>query len=266
MRRVSVTVLTLILAALLSCATTGPGGKKDIIIISDSQEVGLGQQFDTQVRSESKVFADQQWQEYFNEVGQTIVDVCDRKNIEYHFTVIESDDINAFATPGGYVYIYTGLLKLMESEAELAAVTAHEVSHIVARHGVKRLQQALGLSVLLELVTGESDSKTLETAIALGLSIALSGYSRSNEREADEFGIHYMTLAGFNPQGTSSMFERLASVSPGQRNFFENMFATHPETNERISNAKAQMRQYSDEILSRDIGESRYKQMKTRLP
>ncbi len=266
MRRLSITLTVLILAILLSCATTGPGGKKDFILISDSQEVGLGQQFDAQVRSESKVLADRQWQNYFNDIGQRVVAVCDRKTIEYHFTVIESDDINAFATPGGYVYIYTGLLKLMESEAELAAVTSHEISHIVARHGVKRLQQALGLSVLIELVTGKSDSKTLETAIAIGLGVALSGYSRSNEREADEFGIHYMTLAGFNPKGATNMFEHMAAASPGKRNFFENLLATHPETQERISNANAKVRQYSADIRSRDLGKAHYTQMKARLP
>jgi predicted Zn-dependent protease len=266
MRRFSFALTVLILAILLSCATTGPGGKTDLILISDSQEVGLGQQFDAQVRSEAKVLADQQWQDHFNDIGQRLVAVCDRKNIEYHFTVIESDDINAFATPGGYVYVYTGLLKLMESEAELAAVTSHEISHIVARHSVKRLQQALGLSVLIELVTGESDSKTLETAIGIGLGVALSGYSRSNEREADDFGIHYMAQAGFNPKGAVDMFEHMAAASPGKRNFFENLLATHPETQERISNANAQVGQYGADIQSRDMGEAHYSQMKSRLP
>jgi predicted Zn-dependent protease len=181
MRKRLFATLCILAVLLLSCATTGPGGKKDFIIISDAQEVGLGQEFDKQVRAESKILADNAWQNYFNDVGQKIVSVCDRPGIEYHFTVIESDDINAFATPGGYVYIYTGLLKLMETEAQLAAVTAHEISHVVARHGVKRLQQALGLSILIELVTGKSDDQTLQTAINLGLAVALSGYSRSNE-------------------------------------------------------------------------------------
>lgn len=266
MRRLSIALTVLILATLLSCATTGPGGKRDFIFISDRQEVGLGQQFDAQVKSEAKVLGDRQWQDYFNDIGQRVVAVCDRKNIEYHFTVIESDDINAFATPGGYVYVYTGLLKLMESEAELAAVTSHEISHIVARHGVKRLQQALGLSVLIELVTGKSDSKTLETAIGIGLGVALSGYSRSNEREADEFGIHYMTLAGFNPKGATNMFEHMAAASPGKRNFFENLLATHPDTQERIASANAQVRQYSADVQSRGMGKAHYTQMKARLP
>jgi len=135
-------LLVLLLCMVVACATTGPGGKKDLIIISDSQEISLGSEFDQQVRQENKILDNQQWQDYFNEMGQKIVAVSDRKDIEYHFTVIESDDLNAFATPGGYVYIYTGLLKLMQSEAELAAVTAHEISHVVARHGVKNLQSA----------------------------------------------------------------------------------------------------------------------------
>jgi predicted Zn-dependent protease len=119
---------------------------------------------------------------------------------------------------------------------------------------------------LLELVMGDSDSKTLETAISAGLSIALAGYSRSNEREADRYGIHYMALAGYNPKGAVNMFEKLAAASPGQQNFFEGMMASHPETQERISNAKSQIAEFAPEITSRDFGEGRYRQMKSRLP
>lgn len=265
MKKYPLLIIVTILTLLLSCATTGPGGKKSVILISDSQEIGLGQEFDKQVRAESKILADQDWQNYFNEIGQKIVAVSDRPNIEYHFTVIESDDINAFATPGGYVYIYTGLLKLMTTEAELAAVTAHEISHIVARHSVKRLQQALGVNILYQIVVGESDSKTIQTAVGLGLSVALSGYSRANEREADEYGILYMANAGYNPYGAIDMFELLASASEGQRNFFENMFATHPETQERIDNARADIATFPADVRSRDLGKARYGTMKARL-
>jgi len=265
MVRIKILMVIPVLLLLFACATTGPGGKKDLIFISDSQEISLGSEFDKQVRAESKISDNEDWQNYFNEIGQKIVAVSDRADLDYHFTVIESDDINAFATPGGYIYIYTGMLKLMESEAELAAVTAHEISHVVARHSVKRLQQALGISVVWQLVSGESDNKTLETAVGLGLSVALSGYSRSNEREADRFGIHYMAEAGYNPKGAVDMFERLASVSAGQRNFFENMFATHPETQERIDNAHKQLAEYTKDILARDLGKAKYASMKAKL-
>jgi predicted Zn-dependent protease len=256
-----------ILALIIACATTGPGGKKDLIFISSAQEVGLGQSFDSTVRAESKVLATAQWQNYFNNIGQRIVAVCDRKDIKYTFTVIESDDVNAFATPGGYVYIYTGLLRIMDNEAQLAAVTAHEISHIVARHSIKRLQQVLGIALLQEIVLGESSSEALQTAINIGLTVALQGYSRSNEREADKFGVYYMELAGFNPAGAVELFGHLKEIS-GEHgtNFFENMLASHPETDERINNVTEQMATYSGDVVKRDKGRAKYQQMKSLLP
>ncbi len=103
----------LVLNILLGCATTGPRGKRSFIIIPVSQELAIGTQMAAQVEQSEKVLADTVWQNYINEIGQKIVRVCDRKDITYHFTVIESDQVNAFAAPGGYIYFYTGLLKQM---------------------------------------------------------------------------------------------------------------------------------------------------------
>ena len=141
MRKTSIFIFVLF-AFLISCATTGPGGNKSLIIIPTSQEVAIGEGMAQQVEEQEKVLPDVAWQNYVTEIGTKIVSVCDRKDIEYHFTVIESDVANAFAAPGGYVYFYTGLLRSMDNEAELAAVMAHEISHVVARHGIKRLQAA----------------------------------------------------------------------------------------------------------------------------
>lgn len=256
-----------IFTLIIACATTGPGGKKDLIFISSAQEVSLGQQFDSTVQAESKILEKSQWQNYFNDIGQRIVNVCDRKDIKYTFTVIESDDINAFATPGGYVYIYTGLLRVMDNESQLAAVTSHEISHIVARHSIKRLQQVLGIALLQEIVLGESSSEALQTAINVGLTAALQGYSRSNEREADKYGVYYMELAGFNPEGAVELFEHLKAISGDhETNFFENMLASHPQTNERINNVKEQMATYPGDVIKRDKGRDKYRQMKKLLP
>jgi predicted Zn-dependent protease len=138
--KLSIVLLLATAALLLSCATTGPGGKKSFVVIPTSQEVAIGAGMAEEVEKTQKVLRDSSWQTYLNEVGQKIVTVCDRTDIEYRFTVIESDQINAFAAPGGFIYFYTGLLSRMENEAEMAAVMAHEISHVVARHGVKRLQ------------------------------------------------------------------------------------------------------------------------------
>ncbi|MFH2056369.1 MAG: M48 family metallopeptidase [bacterium] len=249
----------------LGCATTGPGGQKSLILISTSQEVALGNQFDDQIRTEAKVLADPQWQQYFNEIGQSVVAVCDRKDIEYHFTVIESDDVNAFATPGGYVYIYTGLLKLMDNEAQLAAVTAHEISHIVARHSIQRLQTAMGISLLEQLAFG-GESSALQDVVNLGVGIALQGYSRQDEHQADEYGVIYMTRAGYNPEGAIELFGKLASLGDHQANVFEQLASSHPDTQSRIDAVEQQIHTSFPQAVQRPKNPSRYLQHKNRLP
>ncbi|MFQ5454108.1 MAG: M48 family metallopeptidase, partial [Candidatus Zixiibacteriota bacterium] len=187
----------LFISFLLSCASTGPGGKKSFIFIPASQEIAIGAGMAEQVEQDEKILDDSLWQNYLNNVGQKIVAVCDRKDIKYHFTVIESEQINAFAAPGGFIYFYTGLLREMDNEAEMAAVMAHEISHVVGRHGIKRLQAALGVAAAYQLAFGsEGASKVVEAAIGVGMGLTFSSYSRSNEREADEFGLHYLVKAG----------------------------------------------------------------------
>jgi len=263
----SVMLFFIIAALLLSCATTGPGGKKSFVIIPSSQEVAIGAGMAEEVEKTQKVLQDSSWQTYLNEVGQKIVAVCDRTDIEYHFTVIESDQVNAFAAPGGFVYFYTGLLLQMENEAEMAAVMAHEISHVVARHGVKRLQAALGVGLAYELVFGNEASNVVETAIQLGMGLVFSGYSRDNEKEADNFGIYYMVLAGYDPHGAIGMFEKLAALgAEGDSNVFEKLTASHPETQERIANAKAQISRMEPLPANLTLGAQRYQQMLKRLP
>lgn len=269
-RSISIRITTTLFALsllLLSCATTGPGGKQSLIIIPTSQEVAIGAGMAQQVEQEEKILADTVWQNYLNEVGQKIAKVSDRKDIEYHFTVIESDQINAFAAPGGYVYFYTGLLREMDNEAEMAAVMAHEISHVVGRHGIKRLQTSLGVAAAYQLVFGEEGaSEVLNVAIGLGMNLMFADYSRDNEREADEYGIHYMVQAGYDPQGAIGMFEKLAALGGGgEYSVFEKLASSHPATQERIRNANAQiagMRVPAGVTL----GQSRYQQMLKRLP
>jgi predicted Zn-dependent protease len=252
---------------LLSCATTGPGGKKSLIIIPTSQEVAIGAGMAEEVQKTEKTLPDSVWQSYLSEVGKKIVGVCDRKDIEYHFTVIESDQVNAFAAPGGFVYFYTGLLRRMDNEAEMAAVMAHEISHVVGRHGIKRLQAALGVGLAYQLAFGEDAGQAIEAAVSIGMNLIFAGYSRDNEREADKFGIHYMVKAGYDPNGAVSMFEKLAALGgAGHSNVFEGLVATHPETKERIANAKSQISAMAPLSPSLTLGVDRYRQMIARLP
>jgi len=266
MNRLRIVMIVCLTSLIVSCATTGPGGKKSLIFISTDQELSLGEQFDKQLRTENKVLADTVWQNYFNEVGESIVKVCDRKDIQYHFTVIESEQINAFATPGGYVYIYTGLLDRINNEAELAAVTAHEISHVVARHSVKRLQSAVGIGLLEQIAFGGNTSASRDV-VNLGVGVALQGYSRANEFEADEYGIGYMAAAGYNPQGAIELFQMLASLGDdGQKNIFERLSASHPDTQARIDRVNQLISSKYQEITKRPKNEARISKLKQRLP
>jgi predicted Zn-dependent protease len=220
-----------------------------------------------QVEAAEKVSPDDEWQTYLNEVGQRIAKVSDRTDIEYHFKVIESDMVNAFAAPGGYIYFYTGLLRHMETEAELAGVMAHEISHVVGRHGVKRMQTAMGVGMAWELLSGDEQSDVFQAAVMVGLNLAFAGYSREAEREADEFGMYYMVQAGYHPQGMIDMFNTLAELGgAGYSNVFEKLVASHPETQERISKAEFRMSRMRNLPPDLEVGRERYQRMLARLP
>ena len=264
----NLTVCLVVAVIVAGCATTGPGGKRSLILISDAQEVEIGRQVDSQVRTADTLLADTLWQSYISEVGQRIVAVCDRPNLDYQFHVIKSDQINAFAIPGGFVYFYTGILQMMDNEAELAAVMAHEISHVVARHSVKSIQAAEGGMQLLDLILGEKSQGAAGQVAGIAMGLALTGYGRSNELEADEFGLYYMQKAGYNPHASKTMFTKLAELSGsrGERGFFENLLASHPETQERIRKIDSGIAAMPRSVDDLPYYEDRYQLMKKRLP
>jgi len=261
-------LLLVIIFCVCSCATTGPGGKTSLIIIPTQQEVAIGAGMAEEVSKTETALADSVWQNYLSDIGQRIVRVSDRKDIKYHFTVIESDQVNAFAAPGGFIYFYTGLLREMNSESEMAAVMAHEISHVVARHGIKRVQTALGVGLAYELILGGDDAGVVvNTAIGLGMGLMFAGYSRDAEREADQYGIHYMVKAGYDPAGAVAMFETLARLG-GERSdgVFEKLSSSHPATQERIANANKQISRMQPVPAHLSMGKEKYQLMLKRLP
>ncbi len=265
--RVCVAVAAALLLILFGCTTTGPGGEESLILIPTGQEVAIGRGMAEQVRQQETILADSTWQAYLNEIGQKLVRVSDRSNLDYHFTVIESDQVNAFAAPGGFIYFYTGLLKQMDSEAELAAVVAHEISHVVARHGVRRLQQALGAALAYQLIFGEDGAgEAMDIAINVGMNLVFADYSREAEREADRYGILYMVKAGYDPRGALQMFQTLAELGGAEYdNVFEGLTASHPETQERIERAREQIEQLKPLSSGLVVGHEKYQRMLSRL-
>ncbi|MCI0404517.1 MAG: M48 family metallopeptidase [candidate division Zixibacteria bacterium] len=252
--------LPLLLGA--ACATTGPGGKKSLVFIGSGTEVSMGKQAEKEVLAQSKVLADTAWQNYVNRVGQSLARSSERKDVRYSFTVLESKEINAFALPGGPLYIYTGLLKLMEDESELAAVLGHEIGHVDGRHAVRQMQPVVGLAAIEALAFGEKTPASRQ-ALNVVLGIALTGYGRGHELEADRFGLSYMQRAGYDPNGAVRMFTKLGGQGERERNVFEKLSASHPETKERIAKLEAEIKTLPS---GGKTGRETYQQMKKRLP
>lgn len=196
--------------------------------LSDSQEVDLGKQINQEIAREVTISNNRQLTNYVNQIGQKLAKTSNRSNIPYVFQVVEDNEINAFATMGGYVYIQTGLMKAAKNEAELASVMGHEISHIVAKHAVKQMKdQALTQGLLTAAGLDQS------AAVQIGVQLALSlPHSRDDELEADQLGLDNLTKACYNPSGMVSFMRTLEQASNGGVPTF---LSTHPSPTNRVS-------------------------------
>jgi predicted Zn-dependent protease len=250
-------------AVILSCAVTGPGGKRSLILIPTDSEVKIGKEVVADVEKEEKVLNDTEVLNYVNKVGQKIAKVCDRKDVKYSFKVLDSEEINAFACPGGFIYIYKGLLKTMDNEAQLAAVLAHEVGHIVARHSIKRLQAAYGYAIVMEIALGDKMGKVARQAADAATGLILQGYGRENEYEADNYGTLYAKKSGYNPKGMIQVFEKFKKMEGSPPNAIEKLLSSHPPASDRIKNCNDQIKKVGGTDLP--YYETEYNAIKAKL-
>jgi len=228
------------------CSVNPVTGKKEFMIFSDEQEINFGKEADPDIQWEfGGVYDDSKLSAYINSVGQKTASVSDRNKIPYHFQIVDTSVINAFALPGGYVYITRGLLVRLDNEAQLSAVLGHEIGHVNARHSMKRMQSTLGFNMLLALLDqaagGSKSYQEWRGLIKTGSSAAFAavslGYGRDNEFEADALGTKYADKAGYDPQGMVQLLELLKSLSEREPSSIEEFFMSHPKTSDRIKNA-----------------------------
>lgn len=239
--------ILLFAVALTGCALNPVTGTPDLVTMTEAEEVETGAKMDVAIRRVYGAYDDPALQTYVNEVGQRLAKVSHRQDVKFQFVVLDSNDVNAFALPGGYVYITRGLMSYLNSEAELAAVLGHEIGHVTSRHGVR--QHAKGVFTQVTMGTVVQATPWLNNAIGKsallgGAGAFLAGYSRDYELEADGLGAEYLARAGYDPQAmfrvlavlkNQEVFERdRAKKEEREPRIYHGVFASHPSADQRL--------------------------------
>lgn len=218
-----------------ACATNPVTGKKQVSMMSEAEELTIGKEQDAEVRREMGVYDDAALQRYVDSVGQKLASGSHRPNLPWSFTVVDSQAVNAFALPGGYVYITRGILPYLDDESELAGVLGHEIGHVTARHAAqqytRQAQSAIGLTVLGLFVPGTRPFTDLG---ASALSVVFLKYGRDAELEADRLGIEYGSRGGWDPSGVPRFLSTLARVDAMSARGVPNWLSTHPDPGSRV--------------------------------
>jgi len=233
--------LITVLIFLAGCAATGVN-VSDFNLVSSAQEVQMGDSLSVEVEAKYPILKNEIVGAYVNEVGQRIVSVCDRRDITYYFKVIaDNKQVNAFALPGGHIYVYEGLLLEASNEAQLAAVLAHEVGHVVARHSTKQLTKQYGYSLLVSLILGNQPGRWSGLAADLFGTAGLLKFSRDDEYEADRMAVIYSNAAGYSPVAVADFLGKLQAMEGREPGKLESLLMTHPPTSERIGRVQAEI-------------------------
>lgn len=230
-------VVVLVLAGLLVACGGSGANRGDINLFSVDEEWDLGRELRAEVARQAVLVDDPVVDALVDEIGMDMVAQTELADREWTFTVIEDPTVNAFAVPGGHVFVHTGLLRAVDDEAELAGVLAHEVAHIEARHSTEMLTRVYGIDFVLGLL-GDEQGDLERIAKDLATDGALAKFSRDAEREADTLGIAHLAAAGYPPEGITGFFEVLLEQRERAPTGLDQFFATHPLTEERLQQAR----------------------------
>lgn len=268
-------VMTCLLLA--ACAVNPVTGSRNFTLMSEADEMRKGQQAAVEIGKVYEVYDDlPALQNYVNEIGQKLAKNSHRPQLDYHFTVVDSPEVNAFALPGGHIYVTRGILAYLNSEAELAAVLGHEIGHVTARHSVQQYSAAtaanvaatvggIAAAVFLPQMGGQL-AQGIQSLLGLGGNVLLSGYGRSHELEADRLGAEYLARSGYDPRAMI----RLIAVLKNQELFdievareegreprrYHGLFASHPDNDTRLQEVIDEAQQYARPGLADDRREA----------
>lgn len=238
-------MLCILLSGVYGCSVNPATGEADFVTMTEGMEVSLGRSEHEKIIEQVAIYDGEALNEYVTKVGEKVAATSDRPNIDYLFTIIDSPDINAFALPGGFIYINRGLMAYLDSEAELAAVLAHEIGHVTARHTVRQQSANQANSVVSTVIgIGTRSRSAAEVSGLFGASM-IAGYGRDMELEADSFGAQYLFNSGFDPEAMAEVIgvlkdQEVYAKSKAKRNgkatgaTYHGVFSTHPRNDKRL--------------------------------
>ena len=257
-----------------------PGSKEDVNSIGNrnmggkglgnwyslDHEIRMGKQYAMQIEQSVKLVQDPVVNEYVNRIGQNLVRNSDAK-VPFTIKVIDSDEINAFALPGGFFYVNTGLVLAADNESELAGVMAHEISHVCARHATRQMTRAqlANLASIPLIFVGGGIGYAIGSAASLALPLTFLSFSRGFEAEADYLGVEYMYKTGYDPESFIAFFEKIQAKEKKKPGSLAKAFATHPQTPDRIAKSQEEINHILPPRPEYVVDTSEFQDVKARL-
>ena len=248
--------------ALSTCATNPVTGKKELSFVSESQEISMGKEYAAQVTQEMGAYPDSAIQRYVGNLGKELAVRTERPRLPWTFTVMDDPQVNAFALPGGYIFITRGIMSHMNSEAELATVIGHEIGHVTARHSVQQMtrQQLAQIGLVAGAIASSKIAENMG-AISQGLGVLFLKYSRDDESQADGLGFRYALNDDYDVRKMVNMFEILQRVSATAGQRIPEWQSTHPDPGNRIEATEARLRRLTVPLDGKKVNREQFLKM-----
>jgi predicted Zn-dependent protease len=261
--RAASVVLLVSTLALVSCTTDYVTGKKTFSLFSESQEVAMGREADPEIVAEYGLYDNPELSEYVSSIGQGLAAKSQRSNLAYTFRVLDSPVVNAFALPGGFVYVTRGILAHFNSEDQLAGVVGHEIGHVVARHSAEQMsrQQLAGLGLGLGAMLSDTFREYAEV-VGFGAQLMLLKYSRAQESESDMLGVEYSTKVGYDADEMAAFFRTLRRMGEESGGGLPSFLSTHPDPGDRESRVHSLAAEWRQKLDFQPLAKDRYDYLK----
>ncbi len=251
------------LLVLASCSTNPATGKRQLALISEGQEIAMGREADQQVQQQLGLYPDPELQAYVERIGKRLAAASERPDLPWTFRVVDDPVVNAFAIPGGFIYVTRGLMAHLTSEAELVSVLGHEIGHVTGRHSVEQMSKAqlAQVGLIAGAILQPELARTYGDLASTGLQVLFLKYGRDDEREADDLGLRYLDREGYDPRQMGEVFETLGRVSGQQKQGrIPNWLSTHPTPEDRIQRINAHIAKAGRDFSNAKVGREAYLQ------